>query len=722
MSGGGLRRQLLRMGWAASQAAEAGRIRFYALFAATAVAVLAVAGFLLAASSFDGRTERSSARWPQVSDSVDAKLLWKPTIATVAERQYDVVYIEPLTADAPLPPGLSRWPDRGEAVLSPALKRAGSGVREEYGTAAGAIAENGLESPSEFFAYVRPTAERLDTKNMTKVSGFGVPWSPPLGEHLYNFGASEFRWAYLAMVGLPAGLFVVIAARVGAAGRDRRTAVLAALGASTGARAWFTVGEAVVPVALGALLGTLVLAPTLATDIPLPLVDFVLYAPDARNALPALTGALLGVPFTILAVVVLLQPSYRPGRSTRPTAARQRREWMLWLFPITLFGTVRVVDLAPYDFRLPVLAGGSVLTIALLPRVIGAVVATTGPAMAKAGAARGHVGMLIAGRRLAVGSRPVARLVAAVVIAIGLAAQGQIAISLFTEMSDRVHAVERQLGTSVLGVSTRLSTTHADMAAFERAVGPGTHAVAVTVGSEGGRLDLVADCRAWRELGTPCPGAEATELRRTRHVGLAQAIELERSIGVRLYARTGDAAEITRGAESASLMVLARDGRQLSLSQVHRAANAHLAMATKVQVFAMTGTLGGSGEGIAAQRWLKLLSVTGVLVIVLVAGVGSVAQFIRTGRELGPVSVLTGNGRVYYTVSVWSLLVPAVFAVGMAVVVTWYVTSPLQAASESRLSALSAVGAAGLLCATLIAWWGAWTASSTGSVWKPRND
>ncbi|GLW49172.1 hypothetical protein Stsp02_48330 [Streptomyces sp. NBRC 14336] len=722
MSSGGLRRRLLRMGRAASRAAEAGRIRFCALLAATAVAVLALSGFLLAISSFDGRAERSAARWPQVSDTADAKLLWRPTVADAGDRQYDVVYIEPLTADAPLPPGLSHWPEPGEAVLSPALRDVGPEVRAEYGRTVGTIAVDGLESPSEYFAYVRPTAERLDPKGMTRAVGFGVPWTPPLGEHLYNFGAGEFRWAYLALVGLPAGLFVVIAARVGAAGRDRRTAVLVSLGASTAARAWFTVGEAVVPVALGGLLGTVALAPVLAADLPLPLVEFVSYAPDARAALPALAAAALGVPLAVLAVVVLLQPPYRPGRSTRPVAARRRREWMLWLFPVVLFGTVKGVDLAPYDLRLPVLAGGSVLTVALLPGVVGAVVAATGPALAQAGAVRGRVGMLIAGRRLAVGARPVARLVAAVVVAIGLAAQGQIAISLFTEMSDRVQAVERYLGTSVLRVSTTMSTATADVAAFERDLGRGTYALAVTADPRGSRVDVVADCAAWQALGTPCPGAEPTELRRTEHAGLAQAVDLQRSVGVHMYARSGDAARILRGTEEASLMVLAGDGRQLSPSRVHGAANAHLAMATNVQVFAMTGTLGGSGEGIAAQRWLELLSVTGVLVIVVVAGIGSVAQFIRAGRELGPVSVLTGNGRVYYAVSVWSLLVPTVFAVCAAVVVTWYVTTPLQADSASRLSALSAVGAAGLLCASLIAWWGARTASSAGAVWRPRND
>ncbi|MFB7089680.1 hypothetical protein [Streptomyces sp. NPDC056296] len=721
MNGGGLRRRLLRMGRAASRSAEAGRIRYFALFAATTVAVLAVCGFLLAASSFDGRTERSQARWPQVTDTGSATLLWRATLASVDDRQYDVVYIEPLTPDAPLPPGLEHWPEPGQAVLSPALKAVGHQVRGEYGRAVGTIAPDGLESPSEYFAYVRPTVERLDPEGMTKASGFGVSWTPSLGEHMYNFGPKEFHWAYLALVGLPAGLFVVIAARVGAAARDRRTAILTALGASGGARAWFTVGEAFLPVTLGASTAVVAVAPVLLTDVPLPVVDFVLYVPDVRAAIPALVGAVLGVPLAVLAAVVLLQPRYRPGASTRPVAAKRRREWMLWLFPVALFGTVRGTDLAPYDLRLPVLAAGSVITIALLPGVAGAVVSAAGPALARFGAARGRVGMLVAGRRLAVGARPVARLVAAVVVAVGLAAQGQIAISLFTDMSDRVHAVEEHLGTSVLRVSTTLSTATADVAAFERDLGTGVHALAVTRDFRSGRTDLVADCSVWRDLGVKCPTAAPAELR-TRHAGLAQAAELERSVGARLYARTGNVTETVRTAEEPALVILAQDGRELSLSRVHQAANAHVAMATNVQVFAMAGTFGGSGEGIAAQRWLELLSVAGVLVIVVVAGIGSVAQFVRTGRELGPVSVLSGNGRVYYAVSVWSLLVPTAFAVCAAVAVTWYVTTPLMAGSADRLSALSAVGAAGLACAAVMAWWGARTASAAGLVWRPRND
>ncbi|MFE2047694.1 hypothetical protein ACFXAS_04235 [Streptomyces sp. NPDC059459] len=721
MNGGGLRRRLLRMGRAASRAAEAGRIRYFALFAATTVSVLAVCGFLLAASSFDGRAERSQARWPQAAAPGSASLLWRATLANVDGRQYDVVYVEPLTSDAPLPPGLSRWPKPGEAVLSPALKAVGPEARAEYGQTVGTIAPEGLESPSEYFAYVRPTAERLDPDAMTRASGFGVSWTPSLGEHMYNFGSKEFYWAFLALVGLPAGLFVVIAARVGAAARDRRTAILTALGASGTARAWFTVGEACLPIALGAATALVAVAPVLLTDVSLPVVYFVLYVPDARAALPFLMGAALGVPLAVLAAVVLLQPRSRPGTSTRPVAAKRRREWMLWLFPVALFGTVRGTDLAPYDLRLPVLAVGSVITLALLPGVAGAVVSAAGPVLARCGAARGRVGMLVAGRRLAVGARPVARLVAAVVVAVGLAAQGQIAISLFTDMSDRVHAVEEHLGTSVLRVSTTLSTDTADVASFERDLGAGVRALAVTKDSRSGRTDLVASCPVWRDLGVECPDAGPAELR-TRHAGLTRAVELEQSVGARLHARTGNVTETVRRGDEAALVVLAADGRQLALSRVHRAANAHVAMATTVQVFAMAGTFGGSGEGIAAQRWLELLSVAGVLVIVVVAGIGSVAHFVRAGRELGPVSVLSGNGRLYYAVSVWSLLAPTAFAVCAAVAVTWYVTTPLMADSADRLSALSAVGAAGLTCAAVMAWWGARTASAAGRVWRPRND
>ncbi len=722
-----LRRQLLRMGRASAKAAEAGRIRFFALVAATAVAILAVAGFVLATASFDGRAERSMARWGQIvepSSAKEAKLLWFPTIASSEDRQYDLVYLEPLVEDAPLPPGLAQWPEPGEAIVSPALKNAGRGEADKFGDVAGTISAEGLEAPGEYFAYVRPSVELLDAKAMIKVSGFGVELQemPPVGEHSYNLSPDQFFWTYAALVGLPAALFVVIAARVGAAARDRRTAVLAALGASPGARRWFTVGEAALPVAFGTLAAAVAIAPVLAIDVPMPLVDFVLFAPDARAAAVQLAAVVAGVPLAVLVALLLLQPPYKSGGSTRPVSSRRRREWMLWLFPVALFATVRGADLAPYDLRLPALAAGSVVTLALLPGVVGAIVAAAGPAMAKAAAGRGSAGLLVAGRRLAGGSRSVTRLVAALVIAIGLAAQGQVTISLFTEMSQKAQTLANHLGTSVLQVSPTIPTPPSAprMAAFQRQLDTDISVLTMWSLPEQGRIDVVAECPVWQRLNVACTSS-LTEIQTVGHSGLARTMALQRTSGTRFFARAGEAEKTMQGASGPSYLVLAGDGGKLSTARIHRAANTELAMSTQVKVFGMDG-MGVAGEALVAERWLALLSLIGVSVVAIVACIGAMAQFVRSGRELGPVSVLAGNQRVYYSVAAWSLLGPAIIAVVASVLVSWFITSPLPASGANRLAALTAVGGAGLVCTVVMAWWGARAAASAAAAWRPSGE
>ncbi|MER7049295.1 hypothetical protein [Streptomyces jumonjinensis] len=721
MSSWVLRRQLLRMGRAAAWAAEAGRVRFFALFAATFVVTVALAGFALAVASFDGRTERSADRWAQIArpaSGEEAELLWLPTIARSEDRQYDVVYVEPLSADAPLPPGVSHWPEPGEVLVSPALKNSDVGAGE-FGRVVGTIDPGGLEAPGEYFAYVRPTADLLSSKEMIKVSGFhsGLEQMPPLGEHLYTLGFTEFLWLYATLIGLPAVLFVVIAARVGAAARDRRTAVLATLGASSGARRWFAVGEAALPVAFGGILAMASIAPVLVVDVPLPVVDFVLYAPDARTVTAQLAMAALGAPVAVVAAVVLLQPAYKPGGSTRPALRRRRGEWMLWLFPVALFGTVRGGDFLPLELRLSALAAGSIVTLALLPGVVGAVVAAAGPAMARAGAARGRAGLLIAGRRLAAGPRPVTRLVAALVIAIGLAGQGQIMVSLFTEMTQRADSMASRLGTSALKVTATTPTSPARVGSFQRELGAGMRVLPLWIRPDKGRIDIVADCADLKSLKIPCK-TTPVDIRAAENGGLNRAIEMENASGTRVFARTGHAEKVISETSRPSFLVLADDGRQLSISAARKAANTELAMANTVHVFGMNG-IGGGGAPLIAERWLELLSLSGISVIAVVAGIGAMSQFIRAGGEMSPVSVISGNRKVYYTVSAWSILTPALVAVLAAVVVSWSITTPLPASEGSRMETLATVGAAGFVCAAVMALWGARTAAAAAAAWRP---
>lgn len=157
--------QMLRIGRGAALTAEAGRIRTWLLAVAAFLLAAGLGVLVLAQSSFDGRAQRSQERaidW--VPGARDAKLIAQPVTDMVGTTTFQVVWLVPLRADAPLPPGLDRWPKPGEAVLSPALAEAGAGTAERidnrYGKSVGLIGAEGLQAPAELLAYARPAGVR----------------------------------------------------------------------------------------------------------------------------------------------------------------------------------------------------------------------------------------------------------------------------------------------------------------------------------------------------------------------------------------------------------------------------------------------------------------------------------------------------------------------------------------------------------------------------------
>lgn len=122
MNDRGLFRQLLHMGRTAALAAEAGRVRFWALALATILLSLAASGLVLASASFDARTERSVARSPRLIAAYPhetPRALWAPTTSSIGDMAYDVVYIEPIREDAPLPPASPTGPSREKSCCPP---------------------------------------------------------------------------------------------------------------------------------------------------------------------------------------------------------------------------------------------------------------------------------------------------------------------------------------------------------------------------------------------------------------------------------------------------------------------------------------------------------------------------------------------------------------------------------------------------------------------------
>ncbi|MCF4141142.1 hypothetical protein L1856_36475 [Streptomyces sp. Tue 6430] len=71
-------------------------------------------------------------------------------------------------------------------------------------------------------------------------------------------------------------------------------------------------------------------------------------------------------------------------------------------------------------------------------------------------------------------------------------------------------------------------------------------------------------------------------------------------------------------------------------------------------------------------RWIRLFGVLGTGILVLAIGLGGKAEFLRQGRALAPLTVLTGGHRVFRTSAAWAIVAPlALAALAGCVVAAW---------------------------------------------------
>ncbi|MFM9701045.1 hypothetical protein [Streptomyces europaeiscabiei] len=702
----GLARQLLRTGGAAGRRAEAGRVRFWALLLATLFLSLAAVGAVIASASFDRAEERSRERSPRLvaaHPGEKAVALLQFDMDAVGELPYEITWLEPLTDRAPLPPGLPRWPAPGEVFVSQALLDAGGRAEaRKYGELAGTIGTDGLEARSELLVYARPAAALLDKKAMTPISGFGERHGPGvIGQHGLYAGPTEFLSAYGALVLLPALVLAFAAARTGAVARDRRLALLTALGAGARHRAAFGTGEALAPVTAGAVLAAGLLAVPATVRLPLPVVDFVLLPADVRSAGVTAVAAWLASALVVLALAALLPP---PRRRTRDGSARSRT-WPLFVFPAAVLCAVRVVDLAPMEWIVPIYAVVYAVALLTLPSVLGALVRPLGTALAGAGRRTGRSGLLVAGRRMAASPQAAIRLTAGLVIALGLAVQAQVWNGSLTDAGQAVLDSRDRVGTSVLRVTPYDPERVRD---FTSALPTGVHALAVRPESDG--LQLTASCAALRETGLAC------------RAGRTEGRDLDARLREFTYA-TGTRGTLTvRPADPAGLrgkyeLLLVGDRhQQLDLTGLSALARRHLAMSADVEPVTGQYSLGTLEVSTA---WLGLFTVAGVTLAFLAAAAGALAEFVRFGQALAPLSVLTANHRVQYAAACWSLLLPAVLAAGAGVLLAWWLAAPIRTVAPVGLTELAPLTAGALVCAVLLAVGGATVAVRSARHWQP---
>ncbi|WP_189103486.1 FtsX-like permease family protein [Streptomyces kronopolitis] len=687
-----------------------------ALLFATAVLCLAFTALVAVYAGYAGTQERTGARSPErVTDghtTTRARYLLKHDTLDDA-RSYTVAFVEPVDAAVAPPPGLTSWPAPGQAVLSPALLKAGAGqhIADRYGTLAGTIGPQGLASPSERFAYVRPAHTMRGMTEARPIHGFGA--APEWGNG--DFTNQRPIWNLLLTVCgfllLPAAACVVLAARIGADERDRRTALVSALGALPSHRRLIVIGEAALPVVVGAVVGAVPAAVGCLIDVPVPVVDFTLHAPDlAAYALWLVGMAVLSV-VVMLTAVTVLHRRRRPGASTRPRASRPAlTRFACWACPLFLLAASYGPGLAPSPtLRVLLQVVGTLGGFATLPSLLAAACKAAGSALAELSRRRAGPSALIAGRWMAAHAATTARLVCSVVIAIGLTGETQLWMSRMAEPVRQATAVHAMVGESLLRVSSPRRITPAFVESLPE------QAVLLSLEEDKGAITVLGTCSDLKAVRLPCRSTAVTPAdgadERLRYA-LGRGTDLNTAVIAQASAHTGRAA-----------LVLSRGGTALDVAGIKQTANRTLAPGTDVSTL---GTEWISGGMVLRDQsgWLLFFGLLGTSVLAVGFALNTQAEFLRQGRAAAPLAVLCGRRRVFYGLSGWSLLAPLLASGAVGVLIYSWLAGPLIADGYAQTSPTLMSVSLGVSAALGLVLWvcGGTSAARISGRWRPNGD
>ncbi|MFF4411352.1 hypothetical protein ACFYY8_02425 [Streptosporangium sp. NPDC001559] len=637
----------------------------WALLVASCVLAVVASSMVLAVATYEGRAARDRARGPIITGTAHGAVAWWASrFDSVEGLQHSVVFVEPLDASAPPPPGLARWPAPGEAMLSPELLRRGAteDVRTRYGRFGGLIGREGLLSPSERLAYVRPPTppNAVERDSWMPISGFGRSF--PLVETLDQRDLSEVLLALGALTLVPALALMAVAAR-----RAPRT------GNRTGPRwrrASAGVGERFPPLAAGSVAGGLVLVLAACVDLPVPVTGYVLNSADVRAAWPLGCAAIL----TSLAIGLVLVAAPRRtekktsevetdhgttrekdhraeegrgagpdreagGEPGAPPYSVPKRRLVACALAV---GTVALSQYLPPAGKLIAFAVGTVGMWALLPSVATALAVSGGRELARRGAESGRPGLLAGGLRLAARPAPFVRLFTALIVLLGVLTLLQVWEGRIGDTARAALTTERRIGDTLLVVRT---AGRSDLERFSRAL-PGTSALAVlTTGEDGRPATLVGPCRTLRMLKLPCTGARVPGNHEDDRLK-----ELRSWYGIRtLTGRVGRG----RTERTRNLVVVVSDTRG-QYPQVARAAYATLPVMETTAPGA--GWIDGAVRRTGLGTWLTLLGLVGVFTLLQAAWIG-----LAEDREApGPAAW-------------WHLTVPLLSMTALVIVITaWH--------------------------------------------------
>jgi hypothetical protein len=742
---GRLRSRLLTIGRAAGTRSESGGIRFFSLALATFALATSLAAAITAVAVETARADRiAGGEMIAATNSTPAAetTLVHLVFDNLREgRQFTVLYLSPGGEDAPLPPGLDAWPEPGTAVISPELLREGEGedVAERYGAFGGTIDPAGLADATELLVYVRPAQDftTAEIPYAVTVSGFGgsgtaipfqnVHWI--LADQDFFF-TNTLTLLVVALGVVPSLLLALVASGVASHSRDRRDALITALGGRVPHRLWVALGEAWVPVALGALGAIGVIAWFIADDRRLPAADYVIAAADVRGLWWAFGLSTLAAAAWVLSSAVVQsaigrfkmvgnRPLRKAGKATRTVGAV--------LFPVFVAFAALSDVLFNFGFgRVFIAFIGLVGSVLTMPLAISVAVSALGRGMARWGRRGKRPALLTSGARMAFRPDAIARQVFGVCASIffllfALTMYGNFADTA-AEAADfidehgytlvEVHPREQADAGEVLNFETSLPQDVATVAYVQSTVSDAS-------GADITQIHMTGTCETLHLLDLPCPDAGQAEQVQATNAALVAWLEWTAFSEVTELTVTSGSPSSAVGDDPIALLTFKTDGREVGPGDLNEAN-------TAFQFGASTSIPGeswatGAAPHLEQAGWMTLIGGFGLVILVFATGLGLTGEFLRFGRSIAPLTVLAGNRKIFWRAAALVSLLPLAVAVLSGFVFGYLVMRPLIITGVNLITpTFIATTCAVALAAGLVMWtWSATAAVNATETWRP---
>ncbi|GGS79008.1 ABC transporter permease [Streptomyces cinerochromogenes] len=331
--------------------------------------------------------------------------------------------LEPEGAKAPLPPGVGRFPAKGEMVVSPALKRlldsdGAKLLRERIPyRIVGSIADSGLIGSHElaYYAGGEGLVPHAGGTRVDRLKAFGNPDPTPEKTDPVLIMMTLVVFVVLLM---PVAVFIAAAVRFGGERRDRRLAALRLVGSDSRMTRRIAAGEALAGALLGLAVGTVffLIGRQVAGSAEVMGESFFPSYLDPSPALAALVAVAVPASAVLVTLLAMRGVVVEPLGVVRTAKQARRRLWWRLLLPLAGLGMLYPMTgqgRGGGDFNEYLVVGGVLLLLvgvtALLPWLVEAVVGRLGG---------GSVSWQLAVRRLQLSSGTAARMVNGIAVAV----------------------------------------------------------------------------------------------------------------------------------------------------------------------------------------------------------------------------------------------------------------------------------------------------------------